>query len=320
MEGLIAGVWLTLLMWGGHVWAAPLPPEPDPKPAATEEGPSPEDLKLAASLHPQTGRIDLVGSGASLQTGTRFVFFGPADARKIIVEGWGNPPETADSALGIIFPADAVFPHDRWGAVITYESTGYVSDETASKQEYDKLLAEMRRGEDEDNAQRRKDGYPAVKLVGWAPDPSYDRAHHSLTWGRELAFEGMDEHSLNYDVRLLGRKGVLNINVVGLTRQLPQIQAVGRDLASAARFNNGSRYVDYTPGDQRAAYGLVGLVGMGAGLVVAKQAGLLAAIALVAKKAIVLIGAMVLGAVNWIRSRFRRKGGGTPPGDVPPED
>ena len=76
------------------------------------------------------------------------------------------------------------------------------------------------------------------------------------------------EETLNYNVRILGRKGVLLFNAVAVPSQLPAIKASIPDLLANVSFIKGQQYQDYSADiDEVAAYSIGGLV---AGKVLAK--------------------------------------------------
>ncbi len=271
----------------------------------TPEGKS----QFLASLSKRSGEIDVPQAKARLALGDKYYFLGPDDSRKVIVDAWRNPKDAADGVIGMVFAAGATpFDEDSWGAVVSYEDTGYVSDADARKTDYDKVLKQLREGEDQDNEARRKDGFSEIHLVGWAQPPTYDAAHHSLVWARDLHFGDQKEDTLNYDLRVLGRRGVLSLNVVSSMNQTRQIGQAADALQQVTAFDPGSRYADYKQGvDKRAEYGLAGLVLAGAGLVVAKKAGLLVVALLFLKKGIAVIVAG--GAALWagLKRRFAKK-------------
>jgi uncharacterized membrane-anchored protein len=126
---------------------------------------------ILQSEHPQRGDVHLAAAGVTLRLGDSFYFLGPADAKRVLIEGWGNPPGSADGVLGMILPAGKIFANS-WGAVVTYDTTGYVSDRDAKSADYDRLLKQSREGEDQENAQRQKEGFAATHLVGWAQAPT----------------------------------------------------------------------------------------------------------------------------------------------------
>jgi uncharacterized membrane-anchored protein len=122
---------------------------------------------------------------------------------------------------------------------------------------------------------------------------------------------------LNYDVRHLGRNGVLSLNIVSGMSRLPQVQGAAHDLARTAEFDAGSRYADFKEGDKTAGYGLAGLVAAGAGLAVASKTGFLAAGLLLLKKGIVVIVALFAGAAAWVRRLFKKEPEAKDEGDGP---
>ena len=86
---------------------------------------------INAQLHPVTGDIRIPEANAVLHLGEDYYFLPPNEAQLVLTEGWGNPAEVADGVLGMVFPAGRTFADDTWGAVITYEASGYVSDSDA---------------------------------------------------------------------------------------------------------------------------------------------------------------------------------------------
>jgi uncharacterized membrane-anchored protein len=146
----------------------------------------------------------------------------------------------------------------------------------------------MKEGTEDHNKERKDAGYEAVHLIGWAENPHYDAASKKLYWAQELQFEGSDVHTLNYDVRVLGREGVLSMNAVAGMSQLPQIRADMQPLIKVAEFNDGHRYAEFnSKTDKLAEYGLGALI---AGGVAAKLGlfGKLFAMLLVFKKFIIM--------------------------------
>src|SRR5436305_542860 len=75
-----------------------------------------------------------------------------------------------------------------WAVVITYDEDGYVKDDDAAKIDYGDLLKKMQQGIRDENDERKRAGYPAVELVGWAEPPRYDSASHKLYWAKSLRF------------------------------------------------------------------------------------------------------------------------------------
>jgi uncharacterized membrane-anchored protein len=242
---------------------------------------------------------------ATVRLPKSFRFLGEEGSRRLLTEAWGNPPDSAEGVLGMLIPAKvSPLSRDGWGIVITYEQDGYVNDSDAAGIDYNKLLKEMQEGAQARNEERRRQGLEPVTLVGWAEPPSYDAAAHKLYWAKELAFAGDAEHTLNYNIRILGRRGVLVLNAVSGMKQLPAIRKETRGVLSAVDFDEGHRYQDFLPGkDKAAAYGITGLI-VGA---TAAKAGFFKALWLgrLAFKKLAVVGVMALGAA--LKRLFNRK-------------
>lgn len=277
-------------------------------PLAAEQASGEGDIAgLVKSLKPQHGKVSLPEARATLDLGTDYDFYGPEDARTILVTIWGNPPQSAEGVLGLVMQAGKSPLDDNWGAVVSYEASGYVSDEDAASADYGELLKQMQASEAEVNQQRQAEGYTPIHLTGWAEPPSYDSKTHSIVWAQELEFADSKVHSLNYDVRTLGRGGVLSVNLISSMPHLTEVKAVAHEFAGHASFDPGARYADFDPDlDKQAEYGIGGLVAAGVGVAAAKKLGLLAVLAKFLKP--LLVGAVVLfGALrNRIMGLFGR--------------
>ena len=167
------------------------------------------------------------------------------------------------------------------------------------------MLADLKAGAEENNEARKDQGYAASHVVGWAQAPTYDPRTKTLIWARNLKFDGAEENTLNYDVRTLGRSGVLSLNMVDSMSNLPVVQAAAASLGTTVHFEPGARYADFNAStDKLADYGLAGLVAGGAGLAVAKKVGLLGILALVLKKGFVILLAGAAGLFAWFKKRF----------------
>jgi uncharacterized membrane-anchored protein len=274
--------------------------------AAAEKAERDRMIAVLKSLHPQTGAVSVPGTDAKLQMGDRYYFLDSADARKVLVDLWGNRPEEVSNVLGMFIAKGQNAVDAPWGAVVTWKGDGFVSDKDAKKTDYAKLLKDMQASDAEDNKERTKAGFSTISVVGWAQTPVYDSSHHTLIWARELAVSDRTQHTLNYDIRVLGRKGVLSLNVVGGMKDLKDIQTIADSVRDTVAFDPGFRYQDYKDGDKRAAYGVAGLLAAGVGLAVAKKAGLLGVILLFGKKFIVLILAAFGGAGAWISRQWKK--------------
>ena len=277
-------------------------------PAVFAQAPQDEAAALAQrkalidSLHFRDGEIAVPEAEARFRLGSDFRYLEKADARRVLEEFWGNPPD--DTVLGMVVPKSAPLDSDRsWAVVVTYSDEGYISDEDAAEIDYAELLQELKDAGKDENAARREAGYGTVDLIGWAVPPRYDGSTKKLYWAKELSFEGSDEHTLNYDVRVLGRRGFLSLNAVASMSDLGAVQSGMQQLLPSAEFDTGARYADYDSSmDKAAGYGVAALIGGG----IAAKTGLLAklgALLLAGKKLIVFLLIGLAAAVGKLFGR-----------------
>ncbi|GGJ85172.1 DUF2167 domain-containing protein [Deinococcus aquiradiocola] len=208
-------------------------------------------LAATPTLHGQTGTIPVLGGKVTVQATPTLRHLNAADARTVIVDEWGNPPEAADDVLGLLVPGGTTpGAQDSWAIVMTENRDGHVSDADAARTDYADLLRGMQDRVQEGNAERVKAGDEPITLVGWAEPPSYDAAQHKMIWAKELAFgtAGRGDHTLNYAVRVLSRDDVLELNAVGAASQLVQIRQVMQSVLPNVTFTAGHRYEDYSEG------------------------------------------------------------------------
>ena len=258
-------------------------------------------VALEHRLQYRQGTIAIGNGIATLNIPPTFRYLEPTQAGQVLV-AWGNPPS---QTLGMIVPADlSPFAREGWGVIITYDDDGYVKDDEAATTDYAELLKQMQQGTRAGNKAREKAGYQAIELVGWAEPPHYDQPSHRLYWAQELKFGADSSHTLNYNIRVLGRRGVLVLNAVAL---MDQIEGVRRDMSQVltfAEFNDGHRYADFQPGsDHVAEYGIAALVAGGIAAKAGLFKGLLAL--LLAGKKLLIVGVAAIGV--WLKKLFSRQ-------------
>ncbi|WP_201314275.1 DUF2167 domain-containing protein [Dyella sp. EPa41] len=278
-------------------------------PAWGEESGQMTAEQFVATLHPLTGKVSLPAAQATLDIADGYSFLPAADAQRVLSELWNNPPDS--DVLGMILPgtdAHAVLEDKNWAVVVTFVDEGYVTDADAAKIDYNDMLKDMQAATKDENADRIKEGYPAIELMGWAEPPHYDMVNHKLYWAQDLQFKranGSGEaRTLNYAIRVLGRKGYLSLNAVAPIEQLAQVRADMPQVVEMAEFDAGQRYTDYNAStDKAAAYGIAALVAGG----IAAKAGLFAklGVLLLAFKKFIVLGIAALGGV--FAKLFKRK-------------
>ncbi len=263
----------------------------------------------ASSLQWQTGSITLRRGLAKLDLQPGWRFLDGADAEKVLHNFWGNPPQ--DPPLGMIFPPGlGPLDRDAWAVLVAYEEEGHVNDSDAVKINYTDLLKTMQQEVRDENPKRQQLGYPAMELVGWAEPPHYDAASHKLYWAKTLHEIGAPGSGLNYNIRVLGRKGVLVLNAIADLRDLGTVSTQMPRVMAMVDFQPGNTYAEFDPKvDKVAAYGIAGLVA-GTAVAVAAKAGLLKfmiPLLLAAKKFIVFVVIALVAAAKKIGSAIRGK-------------
>jgi uncharacterized membrane-anchored protein len=130
-----------------------------------------------------------------------------------------------------------------------------------------------------------------------------------------LVVSDPDGKSVNYNTRILGRRGFVSVNLVTDPDKLGAFKHHATALLGGTGFGTGARYEDFDAStDKVAEYGLAGLVMAGAGLGAAKLAkvGLLAKFskviiaAVIAGKKFIVIALLALGALA--KKLFAKKG------------
>jgi uncharacterized membrane-anchored protein len=252
-----------------------------------------------ASLQYQHGQITLDNGVGVLNVPAGFRYLDPKQSEYVIRDLWGNP--SGDGTLGMIVPEDIGITDARsWAFIVTYDEMGYVKDDDADDINYDELLEEMQTDTQASNEARVKEGYESITLVGWAAKPYYDKEKKVLHWAKELKFGESEESTLNYNVRILGRKGVVVLNAVASMTELPDVQKNIEPVLASFNYADGNKYADFNPDiDEVAAWTIGGLV---AGKVLAK-AGILA----ILLKYIKVIGIGLVAAATAAWKWFKRK-------------
>jgi len=208
---------------------------------------------------------------------------------RAMMEAAGEP--SSGNEVGFLRPTNG-----GWAVYFEYDDSGYVKDDDKDKLDAAKLLKAIKAGNDEGNKERKRNGNPPLIIVGWEQEPKYDEKTHNLTWAIRATSEG--QPILNYNTRLLGRKGVMEVVLVCDPENLATILPTFSGLLGDYKFNTGESYAEYKPGDKVAKNGLGALV-LGGAAVGAAKFGLLGPVILFFKKAwkLVIIGLVAVAAM-----------------------
>ena len=213
-----------------------------------------------------------------------------------LMKALGEP--SSGRELGLLSPTNR-----DWSVIFEFSNIGYVKDDEKDKLDPDKLLESIKRGTAEANKERVRAGHRPLEVVGWEIPPKYDSVTHNLEWAIRATSD--DRPILNYNTRLLGRKGVMEVVLIVEPDKLPATLPVFRNLLTGYSFLTGQNYAEYRPGDKVAKYGLAALV-LGGTAVGAAKLGLLGPVLLFFKKAWKLVVIAIAAIAASLKKFFAR--------------
>ena len=274
-------------------------------------------LGLAAATRAQEKGIEWtpgplkanLGRVAEVQVDEGYIF---ADAKesKRAMEMMGNIPSNQE--VGLIAPAKE---GENWFLSFDFNPVGYVPDDEKDKIDAGALLENIRKGTEKGNEYRKEKGFPAIHVTGWSEAPHYDAKTNNLVWALGAKNE-QGQEVVNYDVRLLGRRGFLSVTLVADPEDVARLKPEVERILSSVKYTQGNKYAEFVKGDKLAGYGLTALVAGGAGVAAAKLGFFAMFAKVLAKgwKAIVLgIAALAASLKKFFGRLFGKKEGVTTP-------
>ncbi len=270
-SGKLAGCLVGCLLLGAA------PARADDSPDAT----GPAKVKLAANL----GTLNLPKG---------YVYWGEAKAKQQMDKMGGSSEKT----IGLLVPAD---DKANFAVELEYEDTGYVEDKDAGKIDSKAILESYQEGTEANNDDRKAKGLEPIHVTGWEQEPKYDPKSHVVTWSLQ-GKDDKNEQFVNYNTRVLTRKGVLSLNLMCSNEDLPACRPKAVELTKDVAFNQGERYEDYKQGDKVSAGGLVALIAGGA--LLAKKTGLIAFLYVMAKPLLLFVKALGAKALALLALPF----------------
>lgn len=259
---------------------------------AGAQSPDQSKRKLDVLHGPATARL---GDAAQIAVPAGFSFL-DGKATRALMKASGEP--TSSRELGLLMPTN-----EHWSVIFEFDDVGYVKDDEKDKLDAGKLLASIKAGTEAANKQRVKMGNAPLLIVGWEQPPRYDETTHNLEWAIRATSEG--EPILNYNTRLLGRKGVMEAVLIVEPDKLQATLPRFKGLLAEHKFQTGQSYAEYRQGDKLAKYGLAALITGGAAVGAAKL-GLFAWLVPLLKKAWYLVVAAVVAVAGALKRIFRR--------------
>lgn len=188
---------------------------------------------------------------------------------------------------------------DHWAVVFEFDDVGFVKDDDKDKLDADKLLKTIKEGTEQGNKYRAERGIPPMTILGWHVKPNFNDQTKNLEWS--ILAESENGKFVNYNVRLLGRKGVTEITLINDLEKVDASLPAFRELIKDFSYKTGEAYAEYRAGDKMAKYGLGALV-VGGAAAVAYKVGFLGMILAFAKKLWKLVLVTLLFIGGWIKN------------------
>jgi uncharacterized membrane-anchored protein len=243
-------------------------------PEGMVEGPRKVDLGVQAELEVPEGAL-----------------FADGPATRRVLERSGNL--TTGRELGMLLTDEAQ-------VLFQFDPVGHVKDDDKDQLDAAKMLESLRSGQEEANEELSRRGMPQLSIDRWQVKPHYDAATHNLEWGPVVKNLENGRETTNYNVRLLGRRGVMEVTLLSDPPKLDAVLPWFRTVLTRHAFKKGEDYASFMKGDKVAEYGLAALITGGA-VAVAAKTGLLSKF----WKVIVLGIAALVAALKKLFSRNR---------------
>ncbi|MBR2563835.1 MAG: DUF2167 domain-containing protein [Paenibacillus sp.] len=187
----------------------------------------------------------------------------------------------------------------NWYVIFEYNDTGHIDDSDKNDLDADELLDSYKRGTEEQN--KKTSAENQLQVTGWDIEPAYDSTKHQLRYSLGLQ-NAQQEELVNYNVNVLTREGYIGVILVtdsaNFNENRNQFES---QVLNNLKVNQGYTYEEFDASlDKKSELGLTGLILGGAGVAVAKKAGLLVLL----KKGWIVIAAVVVGAFSWLRRKL----------------
>lgn len=225
---------------------------------------------------------------ATIEIPEGFRYLNGEDASRLM-QAYGNLPAEYE---GMIATNDL-----DWLVLFQFDPSGYVKDDEKDELDADALLDQLQESQAAGNQYRREQGLQPMYIDGWAMEPRYNDYTNNLEWGILLRSGDNPKQFVNYETKLLGREGIMEVTLICDIEDMQMILPNYQDLLLGHQYKEGKSYAEYKQGDKIAEYGLAALIAGGA-LYGAAKLGFLGSILAFGKKFLkfIVIGLVAIGA------------------------
>jgi uncharacterized membrane-anchored protein len=145
-----------------------------------------------------------------------------------------------------------------------------VKDDEKDELDADSLLKTLREGQAYGNERRREMGLGRTRTGRLGSAAKYNIETNNLEWGT-IVRSASGGDSVNYNTRLLGRRGVMEVALVCSPDELQALLPQYQSILAGYDYIDGERYAEFRQGDRMAQYGLTALVAGGAAVAASKM-------------------------------------------------
>ncbi len=261
-----------------------------------------EIYKNAFEASKKQGESVNISDQAVLTVPKNHIFI-PRNEAVAISELYGN--FATEGLEGIIMPAEDY--NQNWMIYLSYDKSGYISDEDQAALNPEDLLTVIRDATNESNKLRVEKGIGEIIVDKWIESPVYSNQSHQLVWSL-LAKEhemstGKDYPLVNYKASMLGREGMFSFVLVTDEALIEESKQNMKDVLANMTYKQGKRYEDFLPGsDKMAGFGLATLVTG----IAAKKMGLFALLGVLLVKAAKFLLVLPVLLANRIKKFFSK--------------
>ena len=234
-----------------------------------------------------------VAGNSTITVPEGFVFLDAANTKK-----FNELVENLASGTEVLVAPESL----EWSAFLEFADEGYVKDD--DKIDADALLKSMKENNEAGNEERKRRGWTALNIVGWASPPAYNKDTKRLEWATVIESEG--RQSANFFTKILGRRGYTSVILAASNDQLVAAEATLNTLLDGYKFNSGETYAEWKKGDKVAEYGLAALV-LGGAAAIATKKGFWAIAASFIAASWKFVAAGVVGLGAWLKNLLKKK-------------
>lgn len=206
-----------------------------------------ETAAILRKLDFKTGTVRLPGVPGEVTMPMGYALLTGEDAAEFNENVWGNPENS--TMVGLLLKTDQDPRSARaLGGPIYFSSGLFMTDATARRLNYDRMLARAQKSIADDNVWRDENGYDTVTLLGWTEPPSFNAGRHARYFSKTLVFGDPDENNpiINYHLVFSGRNMGIELEVIATPDEIAEARGIAGTFLNAFRFDPGSTYDDRT--------------------------------------------------------------------------